>query len=1005
MRQSPPRLGVFCCLTLLSICGPLTLGAQSLTSGSLRGAIRANGQPLAGVQVTIEVSGSPIRSLESEPDGRFQLRLLAAGEYSVLFELVGYQPVRRTGVRIAPGQRTEVSVVLVRRPPPIAAVETQPETAIPMSVTFGRFLAGSDIRDVARVADVSVLGRGIPDLVGSFDRRLGFGIAGSGLPISLTRFVVDGIEETLLRHPAWAAEPMQSPLFAAEATEFAGVIGLPLDAEWRGGSGNTIGVHTRRGAGRFSFRPFGSFSSAKVGGAAADNPADSSTTSFQVGAVLSGAIVPDTAHFFLRINYQQLEEPATFSWAVDSARSGGQTLSLRDALPKIANDSFGTAIGPYVAPPVRTWKGGNGIARVDWRLGSNRMLVARAGVASWKERGFSLGEDWVSGSGAVLTARDGSLGLSLTSGGERSANEFRAGFSLARREYAAGALPLTTFTEPGLAFGSSLTLPGLFDRKTIDLSDAFQIRTGLHQFKFGVSATFVNHLQDYRFGTAGAFTFGNVDDFRGADGLFWQVSGPKEEARFSTSSVGAFIEDTWLVAPDIQFLFGLRVDREKLPTGKIALNTAWENLTGTANNGVIKPPSTVAPRLGFVWDVQNRGELILRGGGGVYQGRIDPAVFAEAILLDKDVRVRRGVAAFGEWPAVPSVTLASESQRLTILNSNVRSPRSIKVAGGLTRQIGRTLLSLNGSYNHTDFLLRRQDFNRSAAIGETQEGRPLYGTLVKRGGLVTVATGSNRRFANFDLVSGLSPTGASDHYEVATLLEHRVSEQVALAASYTYSKTTDNMVGWRSADPTAQLSPLAVGGNGGDWAQGTSDFDVPHRAAATLKIQSRGSMPVGLTARYRLRSGLPFTPGFRSGIDANGDGSGDNDPAFLGGTLAGLDQALAGATCRTTLSGAFAERNSCREKMAQGLDLGLTLKLSAGAGRGTIVVVLDAFNVVASAAGLVDRALVLIDPAGPLTSGPGAKVTLPLKSNPNFGSYLIRRNDPRTVRLGLRLEY
>ena len=1003
MRRSPRRLGAFCCLILSALVGPRALGAQSLTSGSLRGVIRANGEPLAGVQVTVEVSGSPIRNLESEGDGGFQIRLLAAGDYSILFELVGYQPVRRTGVRIAPGQRTEVSVLLVRRPPPIAAVEIQPETAVPTSATFGRFLAGSDIREVARSADVTDLGRGIPDFVGSFDRRLGLGIAGGGLPISMTRFVVDGIEETLLRHPAWAAEPVQTPIFAVEATDFAAVIGLPLDAEWRGGSGNTIGVHTRRGAGRFSFRPFGSFSSAKIGGAAADNPADSSTSSFQVGAILSGAIVPDTAHFFLRFNYRQLEEPAAYSWAGDSARSAGQTVSLRDVLPIIANDSFGTAIGPYVAPPVRTWKGGDGIARVDWRLGASQMLVARAGFASWKESGFSFGDDWVSGGGAGLTARDGSLALSLTSGGERSANEFRAGFSLARREYSAVALPQTTLTDPGLAFGSSLTLPGLFDRKTIDLSDAIQFRAGVHQFKLGVSATFVNHLQDYRFGTAGAFTFGTVDDFRRADGLFSQVSGPKEEARFATSSVGAFIEDTWLVAPDIQIQVGIRIDREKLPAGKVILNQGWQNVTGMANN-TFKSPTTFAPRLGFVWDVQNRGEWILRGGGGVFQGRFDPAVFAEAILFDKDVKVRRGVAAFGGWP-ITTQNLSPEPQRLTILNSNVRPPRSIKLAGGITRHIGRTLLNLNGSYYHTDFLLRREDFNRSAAIGATQEGRPVYGTLVKRGGLVTVVPGSNRRFADFDLVSGLSPTGASDHYELTTLLEHRFSDQGVFSLSYAYSKTTDNMVGWRSADPTAQLSPLAVGVSGGDWAQGTSDFDVPHRAAATLRLQSRGSMPVGLTARYRVRSGLPFTPGFRSGIDANGDGSGDNDPAFLGGTLAGLDQAFAGASCRNSLSGTFAERNSCREKMAHGLDLGLSLRLNPGGGRGAVVVALDAFNVVSSTAGIVDRALVLIDPAGTLVSGAAAKVTLPLLANSHFGSFLIRRNDPRTVRLGLRLEY
>lgn len=65
----------------------------------------------------------------------------------------------------------------------------------------------------------------------------------------------------------------------------------------------------------------------------------------------------------------------------------------------------------------------------------------------------------------------------------------------------------------------------------------------------------------------------------------------------------------------------------------------------------------------------------------------------------------------------------------------------------------------------------------------------------------------------------------------------------------------------------------------------------------------------------------------------------------------------------------------------------------------------DAFNVMATETGVVDRAAVLVDPNGTFTVDASGNVTLPLVPNPNFGSLLSRRGEPRLVRIGLRLEY
>jgi hypothetical protein len=54
---------------------------------------------------------------------------------------------------------------------------------------------------------------------------------------------------------------------------------------------------------------------------------------------------------------------------------------------------------------------------------------------------------------------------------------------------------------------------------------------------------------------------------------------------------------------------------------------------------------------------------------------------------------------------------------------------------------------------------------------------------------------------------------------------------------------------------------------------------------------------------------------------------------------------------------------------------------------------------------LVDRALLLIDPSGSITTDAQGNVVLPLVANPHFGKLLIRRGEGRVVRIGLRVGY
>jgi hypothetical protein len=154
---------------------------------------------------------------------------------------------------------------------------------------------------------------------------------------------------------------------------------------------------------------------------------------------------------------------------------------------------------------------------------------------------------------------------------------------------------------------------------------------------------------------------------------------------------------------------------------------------------------------------------------------------------------------------------------------------------------------------------------------------------------------------------------------------------------------------------------------------------------------------------YRLSSGMPFTPGVRGGVDANGDGDWRNDPAFIDATMPGMDALLGGNSCLKNDVGNFASRNACRSDMIHRLDVRVALRIGQ-LNVGRLELLLEGLNVIGSAIGPIDRALVLVDPAGTLSTNSTTGVTtVPYIVNPNFGKLLTDRSSGALWRVGVRI--
>lgn len=1006
--KQPIALALVIAATLsCGLLGSRVLSAQSLTVGGLTTTIvDERGAPVAEALVTLERPGGSARSFTADRNGMVTVGVLTPGRYSVLAEQFGYQPVRMRDVAVVGGGMTRVSIKLTHRPPPITTVEEQTSNAtVTAGAASGRVVTGREITDLDRRHDVTGVGEVFSEADVPRDGRQGLSASGNGLRPGLSSLVVDGVPETLLRHPGLPGDPASAPLFARDGVQQVAFAGFAADGEWPSVLGTTLSAQTTRGTERFSFLPWATFSSAKLGGRSVDNPGDSAGTSIQAGLAMGGSINGDTASWSIRGDYQQLQQPTANPF--DAGRTTSDTLAdLNSAIGSAAQTLAHQGIGSWLAPTVRTWKGGSGSGRLDWRFGATTVLALRAGGASWTEDNPQAGTEMVSGAGSQLKAHDISGAVALTTGGDMWTSETRVGVRTAERDWTSPALPFTALVADALAIGGASTLAGTFKETGLVVSEAVTYRAGSHSLKGGVNVERRTVNYDWLPGGAGRYEFGDLASFVADRGSFYQATRATPSPDLGVTDAGFFAQDNWQATAQVQLFAGVRYDHEALPTGVIAPNQAWGLASGIGNTviPVDTKGSALGPRGGFVWDASGSGRTVFHGEFGIVPGRFDLAALAEAAQYDGDVTVRRAVGSL-QWPQIGNGAGTVAGPSLTFFDANIQKPRAYKSELSFVQQLaGGTVFTVTGAYRHTDYLLRREDLNRvPGSVATAADGRPIFGSLQNFGGLIVPLVGSNRRFNQFDMAYGLTSSGYADYYEATLSLEHRMSRGLTALINYTYSRTTDDLPGQLSGDPADQLSPFPGGLNGVVWENGRSDLDIPHRIAATLQYTSAAKSPITLSARYRFRSGLPFTPGYRPGVDVNGDGSGNNDPAFIGATMPGMSAVAAATPCLAAQMNQIAARNSCREAGVHSLDLHAGIPLPFGSAH-AVVMMLDGFNIVGTATGLVDRAAALVDPRGSITIDASGHTVLPLIANPGFGQLMSVRGNPRQIRLGFRVE-
>ncbi|HSQ25109.1 MAG TPA: TonB-dependent receptor, partial [Pyrinomonadaceae bacterium] len=225
-----------------------------------------------------------------------------------------------------------------------------------------------------------------------------------------------------------------------------------------------------------------------------------------------------------------------------------------------------------------------------------------------------------------------------------------------------GFSPQVTLTN-GLTFGKAnfLDRRALPDERRFQFADTMTYATGKHSLKFGGDVNRVRDIDDNLFTGAGAYTYGNINDFivdyvnftssgalRAANVTCATLASPAANTRlagkcytsnyqqgfgqprfvFSTTDYSLFAQDDWRVTPRLTLNLGVRWEFEQLPDPYPALiNPA---LPQTANHPSDK--NNFGPRLGFAWDINGDGKTSIRGGYGIYYGRVIGSTITNALI-------------------------------------------------------------------------------------------------------------------------------------------------------------------------------------------------------------------------------------------------------------------------------------------------------------------------------------------------------------------------------------
>ena len=343
---------------------------------------------------------------------------------------------------------------------------------------------------------------------------------------------------------------------------------------------------------------------------------------------------------------------------------------------------------------------------------------------------------------------------------------------------------------------------------------------------------------------------------------------PVDETRFN--QLGLYIQDQWNITKDFKLTYGLRVDlpsysspiprnallddliEDRNTPGNAAFPDGWDGFTDINGNKIMpdvsqfpKVTPLFSPRVGFNWDVKGDGTTQLRGGTGVFSGRI-PFVWLSNQVNGSGV-VRGGLGYEGttvadnfgaNWQFDPSVSFGNPtnpsqtlSNELNLTDRDFKLPQVWRSNVGVDHQLPFGIVGTVDLIYSQDVstpiaynaVLRDTDANFSGA-----DTRPFW---------FNTNYSNDSRFRNVFLLTNAKTK--ADYYAATIQLSKDFKNGFTTFAAYTRSRSRD--LDAAGGSQAVSLWSTTVKENRNAPELGFAAHDIPNRVIAGLTYQKEGT--------------------------------------------------------------------------------------------------------------------------------------------------------------------